>query len=584
MFLATTALTEFWDTSDDKIIFLGEWCKLYSESHQWKHLPHEDAPFLWNNVDRILQGLEECDDIYEKTLSALTQKLNEIHHVNYDTLYYRILLGSWLVYFIQQLYDRFYTLQLFIEKYPKFNTYVLEPKDYYIPITSLDYMQKIQEDNLNLQMYSQILTFLGYEFPAKSPLSRIIPHKDIHIDTRIGYKSQLIKKLSYLIRFIYNNNNQPPVLANIPDIANKIDIFDLLWKTKTMLSIEDFGFQFSIANQYNKKTRKNHKIEIEDKSLFGTCVTSLIFQYLPVIYLEGYQDFQTHIDTITSDIPKPQFVMSSNMLMNNDIFKAWYAKHKDSVQLLYLQHGGGYGIQYIEYQEVYEKSCATLFYNWGWENTEKSKYLPYPKLLTQNRKQTSKQQILFIMTEHPPYTYRIQIHLMSSNTLEKYIDFSIDFLQQVKKEYNVIIRLNPNQFNWNIKERIQDVGISFPFDDYKKSFLKQMQQSHIVVVDHLATTYLESLAINKPTIIIIHPKLYKFREPIYFEKLEKVGILHYSTRKAAEHLNKVYDNVNDWWLQKEVQEVRQEFVHKYARPHKNWLKKWTKELKELSNN
>ncbi|GEM_PF-4470827 len=52
MFLVTTALTEFWDTSD-RMVFLGEWCKLYKESHKWEHLSYEDAPFFANDIVKI---------------------------------------------------------------------------------------------------------------------------------------------------------------------------------------------------------------------------------------------------------------------------------------------------------------------------------------------------------------------------------------------------------------------------------------------------------------------------------------------------------------------------------------------------
>ena len=40
MFLATTANQLYWK-KDEKIMFLGEWCKVYDQKHIWSKLDHE---------------------------------------------------------------------------------------------------------------------------------------------------------------------------------------------------------------------------------------------------------------------------------------------------------------------------------------------------------------------------------------------------------------------------------------------------------------------------------------------------------------------------------------------------------------
>ena len=44
MFLATTALEEFWDTKQEKILLAGEWCRLYGRDYS---VEVECLPYLW---------------------------------------------------------------------------------------------------------------------------------------------------------------------------------------------------------------------------------------------------------------------------------------------------------------------------------------------------------------------------------------------------------------------------------------------------------------------------------------------------------------------------------------------------------
>ena len=44
MFLVTTADQRFWKT-DEKILFLGEWCKIYNQRHIWSNLDYEVLPY-----------------------------------------------------------------------------------------------------------------------------------------------------------------------------------------------------------------------------------------------------------------------------------------------------------------------------------------------------------------------------------------------------------------------------------------------------------------------------------------------------------------------------------------------------------
>ena len=67
----------------------------------------------------------------------MSLKLNEYHAKDHSTKYWRILVGPWLGYFIQILFDRWFLIKQFSEKYPKdikFISIEYEPNEY-IPDT-----------------------------------------------------------------------------------------------------------------------------------------------------------------------------------------------------------------------------------------------------------------------------------------------------------------------------------------------------------------------------------------------------------------------------------------------------------------
>ena len=69
MFLVTTANQKYWKT-DEKILFLGEWCKLYSEKHIWSNLDYEILVSHWDKYQQFDSHREYLEGIYEKYLTT----------------------------------------------------------------------------------------------------------------------------------------------------------------------------------------------------------------------------------------------------------------------------------------------------------------------------------------------------------------------------------------------------------------------------------------------------------------------------------------------------------------------------------
>ena len=70
MFLATTALSEFWD-KDQEIICLGPWCLPYDRRSEWCSLNYHVLPSPWDDRERFYKAAQYLDEGYERLLEQL---------------------------------------------------------------------------------------------------------------------------------------------------------------------------------------------------------------------------------------------------------------------------------------------------------------------------------------------------------------------------------------------------------------------------------------------------------------------------------------------------------------------------------
>jgi len=113
-FLVTTADQRFWK-KDEKIVFLGEWCKRFEDRDVWSKLDYETLPYHWEDRERLYQDVDYLEAVYEKYLTVMTEQLNKIHQVNYSKRYWRTIVGIWLRLLIDSCYDRYLSVKAAID-------------------------------------------------------------------------------------------------------------------------------------------------------------------------------------------------------------------------------------------------------------------------------------------------------------------------------------------------------------------------------------------------------------------------------------------------------------------------------------
>ena len=168
-FLATTAIEEFWDISSP-LVFLNRSCLRYSRKALWEPLEVEIVESPWEQRQNVLDALKYTSGVYEKTLSCLTGALNKIHDSNRSKRFWRIVIGFWVLMYIQILYDRYISLRAALKKYPDLITIGLTDDSFVTPTDTYEFVQYIYEDAYNLQLYTKMLLALEINIEQKTSM------------------------------------------------------------------------------------------------------------------------------------------------------------------------------------------------------------------------------------------------------------------------------------------------------------------------------------------------------------------------------------------------------------------------------
>ncbi|HDY87882.1 MAG TPA: hypothetical protein ENH82_07190 [bacterium] len=583
MYLATTAIEEFWDKSQ-KIIFLGEWCKLYNRKKNWMTLAYKDIPFVWESADIKLNGIKYCDKVYEKALIQLTQILNTYNHINKDVHYYRIILGNWLICFIHQLYDKYLTLKSAFENYPDAQTWLLDEAKYYIPVDFNDFAQHFRDDKYALQLYSNILVAMGYDFKKKKlskPIAQLLSYR---LNFDLSPKRRLFDLMTRVLRSKSTIFHKRTITITDPYFSCYLPEYylKLLFKSRFKFIFDDMKYKINLKFNIDQTMRKQELSLNGDE--FESVLSKTLFSNIPILFVEGFAPFRDSVMRLP--IHKSDAFFTANALHYDCIYKFYLAEHYKTITFLNQQHGGGYGIDFICIPEEYEKSIADRFYTAGWVKEAKTIPLAIQKFAQKRYSNCiTSDMILFCISEMPRYVYKLDINTISSAYLSEHLSSIMTFLKHFLLRNKLLIRSSPhdNHYNWDTNERIAECFDDCFFDDFRKPFDQMLRKARIFITSNAHTTYLEALASNKPTVMFLPEKSYRFHPDAqpYFDRLQEVNILHKSPVTAAQHINAIYDDVDAWWQSNNVQEARAAFVEQYARSSPDWVNEWVKEFNRV---
>jgi putative transferase (TIGR04331 family) len=573
-FIALTAMEEYWDTSEE-IVFLGEWCKIYTRKKYWDSLIAETMPSWIETNEQVCDTINNLDIIYEKLLPYVGKELNRLHNENHSIRYWRILVGPWLLHHIGVYYDRYKLIKKAIKMYPGFKTLGLHPDNYLVPSETLNYISLSVTDKYNLQIFSDIMTLMGHNF--KKMKYTLQEKENISSKKSFKFKFRLKYYLKQIITITFNKLSVILYKNNLL-VINKVYLpFPLItWlrgKTKGKLVHYEYDFNKKGIEhgKPNYSKRSKIKVVIETSTEFEKLLIKSLNSYIPCCFIEDYEQIGK---SYPNYFPKAPRVIWTPSLMYNEIFKHWAANcSAKGTKLVGLQHGGA-NFLFKEYQtEEHDLKINDIYYSWGGSRKKyETKIKPLPVINFMNRHElganNNLNDILFATTMFPRYLKRFWLGIYSCYNFNQYINQQFRFVDNLcnSNRKNLVIRPFQEDHGWDYKDRL-----SAKFPDVKLNtngtFFEKLAECKIFICDNIQTVWLESLWANKPTVMYLDFDKYSFtvKASHYLNQLKSVSILHDSPEKAAETINNVYDDVEEWWNDSTLQRVKEEFCENYAR-------------------
>jgi putative transferase (TIGR04331 family) len=585
-FLCTTALSEFWNLEAQKILFLGSWCLCYDNRKEWENLNYEVLPHPWDDRERMYRDAEYQNETYEDLLKILSNFLNEAHGEKHDSRYWRIIIGPWLLHYIQVLHERFLCLNYAFERYPHLATIGLSESSFKIARDSWEHILATTQDIYNLQIYTAIIQALGYR----------IPKRNFDWDwQRQDSGRSLIKKRLKKFWNVY-------IKLHCRWTKRSLTLIDLYlpWHTRCQImlctglktiwyhqqNIENLNNRISSDGQHHYRIKLG-TLKLRKNSKFGEVLISTLPSFFPLIFLENYRPAREWLARHWQGT-SPKTLMTGTSLIANESFKFLAAKlMEEGAKLIGLQHGGSYGSARYNPLEEHEVRVSDEFWSWGWGQGQTCiRPMPSPKLSLLAAKRRSynpkiKNYILFVGNNNPRYHYRTWSYHIA-NQGNEYIGWQIKFLNDLQSDIRekLIYRPYPTDYGWCLINRLKDKCPDVNIDDRHTSYDEMLSKASLVVCDMNVTTIAESLAADIPTIAFWDRQRNELRpeaEP-FFQILRDAGILYHDPAAAAAAVNQKWPKLQEWWKQPEVQQARDQFVSQYAYHSADWEREWCRFL------
>lgn len=575
-YLATTGISEIWDLNNG-VLILGPWC--LTDKRNLELLKVNEYRFVnspWKPVIKIKEAADYCHNIYEDLLPKISEIMNFMHNVSHPVKYWRILLGPWLLHFIEIFYDRYERLLSVAKQYPNFytNSIPLENCDI-STLDTLDFVEnQINSDSYNLNVFSLILNKF---FPENTEITKVDLASDFERKNpaSINWRKKI---LNNLLRLGGSSFGSPIMLFNMYHLT----IFDLLKLKIKAWNIGYFNSRYKneskLITTCSTKLRSTIKIEGPADD-FQSFLNEIIPRSIPTCYIENYRFYKHQFYDRVKNI---KAIGSSTGWYFDEKFKFFSAEATlVGAKTLEFQHGGGYGFLYSMPVESLAKE-KDIFYSWGWNTyDERVVPLPSPHLSRLKNKYSKKiDNLLFVGTGMPRYHFRFH-SLVFPEDMAKYFDNKNIFLQNLNQHIkeNSLYRPYLHDYGWHEVELMKKIQPNIKIICRGK-LTDWIKKVNMVVIDHPHTAFLEALVINAPSVFYwdSESNLMRPEAEEYFNLLRRAGILFNKPSDAAGKANEVFLNAEKWWMTSEVQKARIKFCERYAYTRSDWANIWVKEF------
>lgn len=578
-YLITTADERTWKF-DRPVIFLGEWCRLYSRKHIWQDMNAIVAEPYGLSLEKKDFDYSEARALEEKIFPKLCHVLNQHHGTQHSQRFWRIVLGHWFRRIIDVLLNRIRTIEqcMASHKISGFSTYANEC----CSLTALDSFSAIQKFNDD-RWNNALDNFIINSFEIDSFQTDLIETEEggggaLISEEKILDHGKKIKKslLEYVylfiakpLRYLVKDTDAFVMHTYLPKkTAVKFEIalgqWPQMWRSP----------KIKIKKNVDTATRKKLAVMLksEKKDNIEYIINDALMYLIPVCWLEGFNELKEALEQ--QPWPKnPKFIWTSNSFDTDEIFKLWTAcKTEHGIKYYAGQHGNNYGT-YRYMNPAIEEVTADKFLTWGWTDGLRQHTPTFIFKTAGEKKQKYNQRggllLIEVCLNHRITTWD------GSSEFSAYFEDQKRFVRNLGKSprEHLTIRLHSGykHMRWNEEIRWHEFDANVKVDTGTKKIQNLIAKSRLIVHSYDSTGILELLSQNIPTLAFWQNEFDHLRDNAkpYYQLLVDVGILHFTPESVAYKINEIWDDVDNWWMQSNLQEARRVFCERYARKVEN---------------
>ena len=581
-FLITTALEETW-RDDQPVLFLGEWCQRYSRRARRLRMDAEVMSYHWDDRAKFHSDYQELRDFYERLLPDLAAQLNQLHRVDHSVRYWRIVIGPWLGYFIQILFDRWTSIQQAVSMYHLSETVVLSGRaETMVPCDMRNFPRLFVGDEWNHHLYGAILqSFTDLPCVLRSRDDSVDPADAPLSVNRKGHRRSSLGEWYVRAAGVLSRESDAFLLDTSLSVRDEMRVhlrlgqFPQRWRTVPPIEVPV------------DTSQRRWVVRGDNRSEYERCARTLIPLQMPSIYLEGRRLLVEQIDQLPWP-RRPTVIWTSTAEIADDVFKAWAAeKVEQGTPLVISQHGGHYGVGLWSFHEDHEVAISNRYLSWGWSEPTQPAVRPVGQLLSRESlrvRHATQSRALLMTVATPRYSYWMYSFMVARQWLD-YFEDQCTFVGSLSASVQnaLTVRLYPHDYGWDQLERWADRYPDVRLDTGHSPITDLIKQSRLYISTYNATTFLESFRMNVPTVIYWNPSRWELRDSAipYFEDLKRVGILHDTPARAAHHASAIWDDVDAWWSRSDVREVLDRFKARYCSVPDDLLGRLNVNLREV---
>ena len=200
---------------------------------------------------------------------------------------------------------------------------------------------------------------------------------------------------------------------------------------------------------------------------------------------------------------------------------------------------------------------------WGWDG-KFTKFIPMYIFKTAGVEGVYDKKGGLLLIEKPQFSRRVpwDVH----NDFQNYFEDQKKFVSELNSEpmQKLTIRLSKSNTNIKLNEasRWIEFNKSLKIDLGKTELKNLIAESRLVIHTYDTTGLLENFSQNIPTLFFWQNGFDHLRDSVKsdYQILVDSGLLYFSGQSAAHKVNEIWENVDEWWFQKNVQEAKNFFV------------------------